>query len=737
MMPLGRCSGYVGAVSLICTLIVLNIFLVMSGVVQEKKDKVMLFILSLPVSTTQYMLAKVVANAIAFRRAVAGADRSRRSRSSMSRRLPNGVLPFWLAVLGYMLFYYCVLLGVALVCGFRPAGTRRRSRRQHLGQLLDPVPARGCRRSAAHAQGPTRRLDRRHRRHPWRSSSSRAVVGTRSSAVYVRSRNRGLRLEEHVCPLTDRLHALDAVRAFALLLGVVFHAGFSFIPGMIPGIWAIVDNSPSMAIGVLLFIAHIFRMSLFFFIAGFFARMMFERKGARGFWSNRAKRILVPLVAGWVVLFPAIAAVWIWGLTRTFGGRSRRARGTAAAAAARRVPADAPVVSLLPAGALRRSCWRAAPSSSGSIGAAASVRRGPMVAGSSAAARRLSLLAVPVCVALYFRAELDRSWFGIPTPDRSLIPELASLVGFGTAFAFGWLVHRQIDLLQAWTARSGRCISPCALGRHRRLPLDRRTRRRRSCPRHRGVEKLAFAFCYALAIWCWSFALIGLAMRFLAHANARVRYVADASYWIYLVHLPVVAAIRSSWASCRGTGASSFRSSRRELRGAFVSYHYLVRSTFIGQLLNGRRYPRASRGRPPAHVQQIGSISDRRRAPAIADPAADRAGRVAAPACTSATARPWRSPASISTSGAASCSRCSVRTAPASRRRSALWLGLLEPDAGSVAASAARRSTRQPPARRRDDAGGRADAGAARARAHRSDRELLPGTAADRETRSR
>ncbi len=33
----------------------------------------------------------------------------------------------------------------------------------------------------------------------------------------------------------DRLHALDAVRAFALLLGVVFHAGFSFLPGLPPG----------------------------------------------------------------------------------------------------------------------------------------------------------------------------------------------------------------------------------------------------------------------------------------------------------------------------------------------------------------------------------------------------------------------------------------------------------------------------------------------------------------------
>ena len=34
----------------------------------------------------------------------------------------------------------------------------------------------------------------------------------------------------------ERLHSLDAVRAGALLLGIVFHAGFSFIPGFPPGI---------------------------------------------------------------------------------------------------------------------------------------------------------------------------------------------------------------------------------------------------------------------------------------------------------------------------------------------------------------------------------------------------------------------------------------------------------------------------------------------------------------------
>src|SRR5690606_492626 len=101
---------------------------------------------------------------------------------------------------------------------------------------------------------------------------------------------------------SDRLHSLDAVRGFALLLGVLFHAGLSFVPGMIPGLWAIVDSSPSTSLSVVLFTSHIFRMTLFFFIAGFFARLAFHRKGTRAFWADRAKRIAVPLVVGWIVL---------------------------------------------------------------------------------------------------------------------------------------------------------------------------------------------------------------------------------------------------------------------------------------------------------------------------------------------------------------------------------------------------------------------------------------------------
>ena len=78
----------------------------------------------------------------------------------------------------------------------------------------------------------------------------------------------------------QRLHALDAVRGFALLLGVAFHAALSFMPGWPPGIWAMNDVRPSQFLSDAAFVTHIFRMSLFFFIAGYFARLMYHKVGA-------------------------------------------------------------------------------------------------------------------------------------------------------------------------------------------------------------------------------------------------------------------------------------------------------------------------------------------------------------------------------------------------------------------------------------------------------------------------
>ena len=92
----------------------------------------------------------------------------------------------------------------------------------------------------------------------------------------------------------------------------------------------------------------------------------------------------------------------------------------------------------------------------------------------------------------------------------------------------------------------------------------------------------------------WGFVLgfLGLFVRFRRAANARWRYIADSSYWIYLVHLPVVVALQilvAQWPAHWTLKYPLIVAAAVPL--LFLSYHYLVRSTFIGAQLNGRRYP--------------------------------------------------------------------------------------------------------------------------------------------------
>jgi ABC-2 type transport system permease protein len=114
LATVGRIAFYVGAVSLLCIIIILNIFVVMAGIVNERKERTQLFVLSLPISTAQYVREKLVFSFLAFFvpwlvltiAAVVVIDVS---------SIPNGFIPFTLLVLTYLLLYNCVLLSVTLV----------------------------------------------------------------------------------------------------------------------------------------------------------------------------------------------------------------------------------------------------------------------------------------------------------------------------------------------------------------------------------------------------------------------------------------------------------------------------------------------------------------------------------------------------------------------------------------------------------------------------------------------
>jgi peptidoglycan/LPS O-acetylase OafA/YrhL len=195
-----------------------------------------------------------------------------------------------------------------------------------------------------------------------------------------------------------------------------------------------------------------------------------------------------------------------------------------------------------------------------------------------------------VIAVMYVRPEWYM-WFGIPTPDRSVIPELAPLIGYGTAVAFGWLIHRQLeheDLLSTWRRQWPMHFAVAIVATIVCLAIAGLTPS--FVPAKHGARTLTYAIAYGLAIWCWCFAVIGIAMRYLSGESFAVRYVADASYWIYLAHLPVVAVFQvivGHWPLHWTIKFPLVISASLAL--LFGSYRYLVRGTFIGAILNGRR----------------------------------------------------------------------------------------------------------------------------------------------------
>ena len=110
---------------------------------------------------------------------------------------------------------------------------------------------------------------------------------------------------------TERIEYLDALRAFALILGVMFHAGLSFMPVFIG--WAVMDINTSPAISIFSLVSHSFRMPLFFLVAGFFTCMSWQKYGVKALMTSRAVRLGVPFIAGWFLLRPLLVSGWVMG----------------------------------------------------------------------------------------------------------------------------------------------------------------------------------------------------------------------------------------------------------------------------------------------------------------------------------------------------------------------------------------------------------------------------------------
>nr|NIP95292.1 acyltransferase family protein [Akkermansiaceae bacterium] len=254
----------------------------------------------------------------------------------------------------------------------------------------------------------------------------------------------------------ERFHALDATRAFALLLGVVFHGAWFY--ALDPLGTGVKDVTANHFFGWFFHTSHTFRMQTFFLIAGFFARLVIQKRGVKSFARNRLIRIGIPLVVGWFILLPLLITVWVWG--RNLSGQN---------------PADVPPL-LAGIGVVVSGAIFVERSDGGAFGwTHLWFLYYLLVFYLLTLAGRAVLLLTPVCGEPIL-GRLDRfirfltasppgalvlvlvltpaiwsmtSWLGIDTPGFSKTPVLKVTIAYLAFFLLGWFVHRQAHELGA------------------------------------------------------------------------------------------------------------------------------------------------------------------------------------------------------------------------------------------------------------------------------------------------
>jgi hypothetical protein len=394
-------------------------------------------------------------------------------------------------------------------------------------------------------------------------------------------------------------HAFDALRAFAMFLVIGLHAALGYIERDIPRVLWCIRDAPTLPVfdwfcwwsmGV--------SNPLYFTIAGFFAVKIYDSRGLRGLLINRAKRVLIPFLVAVVTVLPACLCAWGYGWL--VSGRCNwrqliRLRFRDPVIQAERLGSghlwflEYLIVMLAVYAAVRWLFERAGP------GAAARVRGHfhGLIDSVIASRWRPFLLASVSTVFLWMSRRLVGIDAALDRHNSFLINPL-KLLHHATFFVVGLGLYRTRHDLSRLARSGARYLAlsvPVFAGRAWLLGRDW------TSPLH-GPEALALAVLGALFSWLAVFGLIGVALQRYRQSHPAVRYLADGSYWIYLVHMPILGLMQ---VDLFGVPGHAFWKCPLVLSGTlaigFGSYQTLVRYTPIGAALHGRRE------RPALHAQ--------------------------------------------------------------------------------------------------------------------------------------
>ena len=389
-----------------------------------------------------------------------------------------------------------------------------------------------------------------------------------------------------------------------MLLGIALHASLPYFSRMagFEFVWP-ADDDQSVALFLVFDFIHTWRMPAFFLLAGFFAHLVFDRRSTSLFVLDRLKRIALPLVLFGAVMAVVIPPIWVYGW---YGVLSLEIFQDVLK---ERQDLDSSgdlvghlwflyylllMYAALIAFRFLGGLWRAR-------AIVPRVGRLPLgrYLGNAVYARLPLLLVVGAVLLILLRAgDESKPIWPLNMPDV-LYGALFFFYGYGL-YARRNLIDRLREpgtLAALWAAAAVVFFVHLAL-----IGAIEETSKSGGAAESLEALNLAGAIFYGAAAVFLTLGFVGLFERLLRSPRAWVRWLADSSYWIYIIHLPVVTFLtfylahldRQGWlkyltgfswsaelkflVACLATGVVGV-----------VTYRYLVRYTPLGTLLNGKR----------------------------------------------------------------------------------------------------------------------------------------------------
>lgn len=377
---------------------------------------------------------------------------------------------------------------------------------------------------------------------------------------------------------TERIYSLDSLRAIMMLLGLVLHSAISYVFYE----YSIIKDprTTDLTMDYLVDLIHSFRMPIFFVVAGFFGALLFYEKQPLEMIKNRTSRIVYPFIVFLFILWPLIVFSTTYTSLRFSGSTDALAVASSKFSNLETfIPQKTKHLWFLYY-LILITCV--------SILFGLLLKKLPILSSGltqvfnwifEKSVLRVLFLASVMC----FLHEITKSSELMYSP--AFKPELNTFVHYSTFYFVGWFLFQSKHLLGKMVHYDWIFSILGVIVFTINFLLPNNFLISESYNYHLKV------ILNSITVSLFTFGITGLFIRYGSNYSSTMRYLSDSSYWVYLIHYPFTILIP-------GLIAQWPLSAMQKFLFVFIAttiisyttYHYLVRATFIGNFLNGRKY---------------------------------------------------------------------------------------------------------------------------------------------------